>query len=287
MKWMLLLLVFAVAGCNNCKTMPGLSGNLGDAVERLNTTTETIDTANQVARTQAEAIIDTIGLLQSTEQDRPTIDRINASANTIIGETIRIEEAISSIRQTEKDIDSTVSEVASLEQEVKKLRQAEEDGRSDSLREIRKYITLFFVAGFAMLAGGVFVTFWVNRRMGIAIAGVGILTLGLAAASQYYLEIIAQIGLWVLAGGAIVLIVLWVSELHSSETNKSAIKEIVELIEAMKKMLTEEERKTIFGKDGIASKMTSPMTKHIVSKIRIDNGFKKIVQISPEQTTDS
>ena len=124
MKWMLLLLVFAVAGCNNCKTMPGLSGNLGDAVERLNTTTETIDTANQVARTQAEAIIDTIGLLQSTEQDRPTIDRINASANTIIGETIRIEEAISSIRQTEKDIDSTVSEVASLEQEVKKLRQA-------------------------------------------------------------------------------------------------------------------------------------------------------------------
>lgn len=287
MKWMLLILVLAVAGCNNCKTLPGLSGTLSGSVERLATTTETIDASNQTTRSQAENIIDAVGFLQSTEQDRPSLDRINESANTIIGETIRIEEALSSMRQSEEEIKDATDQVASLEKEVEKFRQAETDGRSDSLREIRKYITLFFVAGFAMLAGGVFVTFWVNRKMGIAIAGVGILTLGLAAASQYYLEIIAQIGLWVLAGGAVVLIVLWVREMHSSETNKSAIKEIVELIEAMKKMLTEEERKTIFGKEGVASKMTSPMTKHIVSKIRIDNGFKKIVQINPEQTNDS
>lgn len=288
MRWTTLFLCLMIlAGCKSkCPTGNGIAGSLTGSVERLNASIETIETANETTRSSASTIVDTLSLLRSTPEDKAKLEQINESANTILGETIRIEEAVDSMVSESEDVENTTGEIAGMERELEKFRQAETDGRSDSLKEIRKYITAFFVAGFAMLAGGVFVTFWVNRRMGIAISGVGILTLGLAAASQYYLETIAQIGLWVLAGGAVFLIVLWIREMHSAETNKSAIKEIVELIEAMKRLLSEDEKKIIFGKEGVASKMTSPMTKHIVSKIRIDNGFKKIV-VNPEQTNDS
>jgi len=43
----------------------------------------------------------------------------------------------------------------------------------------------------------------------------------------------------------------------------------------MKDKLTDKERKEIFGQDGIASRMTSKMTKNIVSKIKIKNGWHK------------
>ena len=51
--------------------------------------------------------------------------------------------------------------------------------------------------------------------------------------------------------------------------------EIVELIEAMKHYLTPEERKKVFGADGVASRLTDPETKRNIAKIKIKNGFKK------------
>jgi len=63
--------------------------------------------------------------------------------------------------------------------------------------------------------------------------------------------------------------------LLNGKNNEKAILEIVQLVEAMKDKLTDEERKAIFGQDGIASRMTSKMTKNIVSKIKIKNGWHK------------
>ena len=58
--------------------------------------------------------------------------------------------------------------------------------------------------------------------------------------------------------------------------DKEAMKEIIQLVEEMKVRLTPEERKEIFGVGGYASKVTSSLTKTIVSHIKIKNGFKKI-----------
>jgi len=63
--------------------------------------------------------------------------------------------------------------------------------------------------------------------------------------------------------------------LIDGKNDKKAIKEVVELIEEMKNRLSLEERKEIFGPGGIASNLTSDMTKRIVSEIKIKNGFKK------------
>ena len=127
-----------------------------------------------------------------------------------------------------------------------------------------------------MLIGGAFLTFWVSGKLGGVVLGIGVLTVGFAAASQYYLEEIAIVGLVVLIVGffATLGVVGWM--LIDGRNDKEAMKEIVGLIEAMKEHLTLEERQEVFGSDGIASRMTSDLTKEIIAKVKIKNGFKKI-----------
>jgi len=43
----------------------------------------------------------------------------------------------------------------------------------------------------------------------------------------------------------------------------------------MKERLTDEERKEIFGQDGVASRLTSPVTKSLIARIKIKNGWHK------------
>ena len=78
-----------------------------------------------------------------------------------------------------------------------------------------------------MLVGGAFLTFWVNPRLGGVVLAIGVLTVGFAAASQYYLEEIAIVGLVVLAVGflATIGVVGWM--LIDGKKDKLAMKEIV------------------------------------------------------------
>ena len=127
-----------------------------------------------------------------------------------------------------------------------------------------------------MLIGGAFITFWVNGKLGGIVLAIGVLTVGFAAASQYYLEEIATIGLVVLIVGFVAAagVIGWM--LIEGRNDKKAIAEIVELIEETKDHLTLEERKEIFGRDGFASRMTSDLTKKIVAQVKIKNGFKNL-----------
>jgi len=51
------------------------------------------------------------------------------------------------------------------------------------------------------------------------------------------------------------------------------VKEIVQLVEAMKDRLSSEERKEIFGPNGMATKLTHENTKKIIAQIKIKNGW--------------
>jgi len=63
--------------------------------------------------------------------------------------------------------------------------------------------------------------------------------------------------------------------LLSGKNNEKAMLEVVQLVEAMKDRLSDKERKEIFGQDGIASRLTSKLTKNIIAKIKIKNGWHK------------
>ena len=126
-----------------------------------------------------------------------------------------------------------------------------------------------------MLIGGAFLTFWVSGKLGGIILAIGVLTVGFAAASQFYLEEIATVGLVVLIVGIVAAlgVVGWM--LIDSRNDKQAVKEIVQLVEAMKDRLSSEERREIFGHTGVASKLTHDNTKKIIAQIKIKNGWHK------------
>ena len=89
------------------------------------------------------------------------------------------------------------------------------------------------------------------------------------------MEEIAQVGLYVLIAGFLLTMGIIAYMLLNGKNTEKATLEIVQLVEAMKERLTDEERKEIFGQDGIASRLTSPVTKNLISRIKIKNGWHK------------
>jgi hypothetical protein len=191
-------------------------------------------------------------------------------------EQIRIEEALEDLESANARVSAAVGQIEDLEDLVKDYEQSDREVRKEALANLHSFITLFFVIGFGMLIGGAFLTFWVSGKLGGAVLAIGVLTVGFASASQYYLEEIATIGLVVLIVGffAALGVVGWM--LLDGKNDKKAIAEIVELIEETKDHLTPEERKEIFGRDGFASHMTSDLTKKIIAQVKIKNGFKNL-----------
>ena len=99
--------------------------------------------------------------------------------------------------------------------------------------------------------------------------------MGFATASQYYLEEIATIGLIVFVIGFLATAGIITSMLLKGKKTEQAMEEIIELIEEMKAYLSPEEREKIFGPGGVASEMTTDLTKEIVSQIKIKKKLNK------------
>jgi len=256
--------------------------------EQKEQTEEITDASDSIGGTlrdinsDADSILDDIALAPDSNLD-PTLDSIEDSAESIKErvdeaqlEQVRIEEALEDLESANARVSAAVGQIEQLEDLVKEYETSDREVRKEALENLHSYITLFFVIGFGMLVGGAFLTFWVNPKLGGVVLAIGVLTVGFAAASQYYLEEIAIVGLIVLIVGflATIGVVGWM--LIDGKKDKLAMKEIVGLIEAMKEHLTTEERKKIFGAGGIASTLTSDLTKEIIAKLKIKNGFKRM-----------
>ena len=309
MRLACILMVMSLTGCEvfqkieESKVNPPASVSVDGSLAEITEQTEEITQAtDRVSSELTEIDRSAIGIqneIAGQGLEGESIDRIETHAVDIRNsvdqaelDQVRVTEALEDLETANVNLASAIDKIMELEANVAELSESEREIRAESLQNLRNYITLFFVIGFAMLVGGAFLTFWVSGKLGGTIAGIGILTLGLALASQYYLELIAQIGLWVVIGGILVALAVLGWEIYDGAKNKKAMAEIVELIEAMKHYLTTEERKKVFGADGVASRLTDPETKRIIAKIKIKNGFKKkdavVSDIKPSVgTTDS
>ena len=294
----MMLGILTATGCEALQDMNGYPDNTASTVvdsvrEQKEQTEEITDATGTIAGTlesidrEAESILNDIALVPEDRNYNidPTLDSIEGSAEAIKErvdeaekEQIRIEEALEDLESANARVSAAVGQIEDLEDLVKDYEQSDREVRKEALTNLHSFITLFFVIGFGMLIGGAFLTFWVSGRLGGAVLAIGVLTVGFASASQYYLEEIATIGLIVLIVGffAALGVVGWM--LLDGKNNKKAIEEIVELIEETKDHLTPEERKEIFGRDGFASHMTSDLTKRIVAQVKIKNGFKNLTR---------
>ena len=250
---------------------------IGDATEEIGGNLSDIDT-------QADTILNDIALVPDDRNynNDPTINAIEDSAEAIKEsvddaqkEQVRIEEALEDLESANARVSAAVGQIEELEELVRDYEQSDREVRKEAIENLHKSITLFFTIGFAMLVAGGFIAFWVNGRLGAVLLAVGILTVGFASASQYYMEEIAQIGLLVLIGGFLMTMTIIAYMLLNGKKNEKAMKEVVHLIEEMKDRLDSKERKEIFGPNGVASKLTSGITKNIIAKIKITNGWDK------------
>jgi len=289
-----LTLVIMMIGCEALQEMTYAPENTSSTVvdtirEQKEQTNEITDASGAIQEelesidNEADSILDEIALVPNDHNYNinPTLDSIENSAENIKEhvdgaekEQIRIEEALEDLEQANTRVSAAVGQIKDLEGLVSDYEQSDREVRREALENLHSFITLFFVIGFGMLIGGAFLTFWVNGKLGGVVLAIGVLTVGFAAASQYYLEEIAFVGLIVLIVGffAALGVVAWM--LIDGKNDKKAIQEIVELVESMKDRLSVEGRKEIFGPGGVASNLTSNMTKKIVSQIKIKNGFK-------------
>ena len=248
-----------------------------NASEVIGNDLETIDD-------QANSILNDIALVPENKNYNidPTLESIEDSAEAIKEtvddaqkEQVRIDESLEDLEQANNRVAAAVGQIEELEELVKEYEQSDREVRKEALENLYNSITLFFVIGFAMIIGGAFVMFWVSKKLGATLLGIGFLTVGFASASQFYMEEIAQVGLYVLIGGFLLTVVIVAYMLLNGKNSEKAMLEVVQLVEAMKDKLSDKERKAIFGQDGIASRMTSNLTKNIISKIKIKNGWHK------------
>ncbi len=261
--------------------------------EQKEQTEEITDASNEISGSlekidnHADSILDEIALAPEDRDPSidPTLNSIEDSAESIKEEVdsaqkeqVRIDEALEDLESANARVSAAVGQIKQLEDLVADYEQSDREVRKEALENLHSFITLFFVIGFGMLIGGAFLTFWVNSKLGGVVLAIGVLTVGFAAASQYYLEEIAVVGLIVLIIGflASLGVVGWM--LIDGRNDKKAIAEIVELIEETKDHLTLEERQEIFGRDGFASRMTSDLTKKIIAQVKIKNGFKNLTR---------
>ena len=296
---MIVALTFTLIGCeafdqwqvDNNGIPTDTSSTVVDSLrEQKEQTNEIGNSTNEIAgglRTiddHAEAILDEIALVPDDHNYNidPTLDSIEGSAEAIKEsvddaqkEQIRIEEALEDLETANARVSAAVGQIEQLEELVQEYEQSDREVRKEALENLYNSITLFFVIGFAMIIGGAFVMFWVSKKLGATLLGIGFLTVGFASASQFYMEEIAQVGLYVLIGGFLLTVVIVAYMLLNGKNTEKATLEIVQLVEAMKERLTDEERKEIFGQDGIASRMTSPVTKSLIARIKIKNGWHK------------
>lgn len=251
--------------------------------EQKEQTTEITEATDGISTNLGDIDVEANTILYEVASGEPSSDRIESSAENIKEsvdeaekEQVRIEEALEDLEVANARVSAAVGEIEDLEELIKDYEQSDREVRQEALKNLHNSVTLFFVIGFGMLVGGAFLTFWVNPKLGGIVLAIGVLTVGFAAASQYYLEEIATVGLVVLVVGflATLGVVGWM--LIKGRNNEKAITEIVELIEEMKDHLTQDERREIFGRDGFASRLTSDMTKKIISEIKIKNGFKHL-----------
>ena len=293
-------LVFTLMGCevfeqwNTVDKPENTSTTVVDSLREQKEQTEEIGGAtNEISGdlndidSQANSILDDVAIITEERNYNvdPRVDSIEDSAEAIKEsvdeaqkENIRIDEALEDLESANARVAAAVGEIEQLEDLVKEYEQSDREIRKEAIEAMHENITLFFTLGFGMLVAGAFIAFWVNGRLGAVLLAVGVVTVGFATASQYYMEEIATAGLYVMVGGFILTMVVIAYMLLNGKHNEKALNEIVELIEEMKEHLSEDERKEIFGRDGFASRMQSPMTKKIIAKIKINNGFKNLTK---------
>ena len=186
-----------------------------------------------------------------------------------------IKDQAKEIGKVNTDIQKSTVDVKALENKIISLQKENDQVRSDAIKNLYSYLGWIFGLAFAVIIGGAVVAFFVNKKAGMVLVGVGMLGIALAAGAIFYLKTIAAVGIYIIIG-TILTCIGYVIYLVKQEVTKkthlvTANEENVTVIDQLKKELAPEVKEKYFGtseKEGIVHLMQSDTTKDIVSEIR-------------------
>ena len=177
---------------------------------------------------------------------------------------------------------TTLEQIDAMQAKIKKLEQSLSQARLDAVKKLYTYISMFWVIGFIIIAGGIALAFFVNKTTGGTLVLVGAIMLGFASAAQYYLEQIAQVGAFILVGTILSGVAMMVWSMINAKKSSTAVREIVEMIEILKESMLDSERERLFGPDGVATRVQSDITKAVIAKVKEKNGFYRLAELRKE-----
>jgi hypothetical protein len=245
-------------------SLEGTNENLSISIDIVKDDAEVIAEESSNIQLEATKVLATKDIPPAIEEStvaiRDSSMTITAKAGDIIDETARMEQANAKVEEMTR-------KVGYLQDLVKELNESVDKLREDSLKKLYSYITAFWVIGFVLLAAGVAGFFFFRKDFGVALCMVGLIVLGFASASHYYLEQIAQVGAFVLVGSFLAAVAMVATSSYKAKSNYKAIAEIIELVEILKETMTKGERERIFGKGGLADRMQSDITKEVVKRV--------------------
>ena len=262
-----------------CKTVAPIEPSSGtSSVELTSVIEHTTDSLADIKR-DATAVIDESNVVRKdvvVNPEKTTKGDITRSLDKINNKAVNIVESADSIVKEIEKLKDVTTDIARLEKSLSRLQITLEETKAKALDRLYAYISIFWVIGFLLIAGGAAVAFFLNKGYGASLALIGLLMLGFASASQYYMQQIAFVGAILLVLGFLTAIGMVVWSTINSKRNATAIREVVEMIQILKETMTDDEQNRIFGVNGIANNVQSDLTKEIIAKIKEQNGFKKL-----------
>jgi hypothetical protein len=225
------------------------SKNIEKSNEEIKTEVAKIDESSKTIAQSAETI-------KKTSDDPVVVQEatnISQQSNAIENSVIEIKNETETISQelSVEKIEPVITQVVELEKSDSEWKSKYEDLLAASTAEMQKIIRVFWIIGFAMI-----------------VAGLIIVSVGLAAANQYYYQEIATVGLWVFIIGFLTSAVSVGYFIFKNKKTEEAVEDNVKLLEDIKTEVPEEVKNKIFGDEGIAKKVQRESTKKIVSNIR-------------------
>lgn len=243
------------------------------------------DTATDVARSSEVVASNTEKIAEASKsitesattiKERTDDPSITKEADNIVQKSNDVENSAIEIRKEVESItgETNAEKVTPILEQIEKLEKTDSEWKKKyddllaaSTAEMQKIIRIFWIIGFAMLVAGLIVAYF-HRIVGGMLVCAGFVSVGLAAANQYYYQEIATVGLGVFIIGFLASATAVGFFIFKTKKTEEAVADNVKLLEEIKTEIPEETKDKIFGEKGIARKVQKPSTQKIVKEIR-------------------
>jgi len=290
--------------------------NVDESQATIGEETENIDEQTQIIEDNITSInsnsntlrsnLDTLeGLISQLEDANVDQDIINAlydaeisireSAATIDAANESIRQSNEAIKLERQELQNALRDIELNSRRAERLQsdlQAKDDviaGQTERIDELEdaaeqastKYLGMLIAFGVVIMVLGV-LGFFYNFKVGLAMLGIGGITVAVTAGVMYYMGWFAIIGLVIMGVGLLGLIGYLAWAMMRGRTFAKATEENAELIETIKQELPDTKAYEIFGdriRPGLAHSMQSKSTQKEIDKIR-----RKIIKPKIENT---